>query len=88
MPTHFVFQEGVMKVTMSYPAPPIEKFLENHKAYKQAFDKPMKLGVKKATSIVTCMDSRLMPATIFGLEIGDAEYIRNAGGRVTDDVIR
>jgi hypothetical protein len=34
------------------------------------------------------MDSRVMPAQIFGLEIGDAEYIRNGGGRVTDDVIR
>jgi len=77
-----------MKLTMSYPAPPIQDFLDSHKSYKEKFDKPMKLGVKKATSIVTCMDSRLMPATIFGLDIGDAEYIRNGGGRVTDDVIR
>ena len=77
-----------MKVTMSYPAPPITYYLEEAKKYKQHFNKPMKLGVKKATSIVTCMDSRVMPAQIFGMELGDAEYIRNAGGRVTDDVIR
>lgn len=81
-------KEGFMKLTMSYPAPPIQKFLDSHKSYQKSFNKPMKLGVKKATAIVTCMDSRLMPATIFGLDIGDAEYIRNGGGRVTDDVIR
>ncbi|KAK9839489.1 hypothetical protein WJX81_005283 [Elliptochloris bilobata] len=34
------------------------------------------------------MDGRLMPATMFGFKLGQAEYIRNAGGRVTDDVIR
>ena len=33
-------------------------------------------------------DCRLLPDRIFGLDLGDAEYIRNAGGRVTDDVIR
>ena len=33
-------------------------------------------------------DCRVLPDKIFGLELGDAEYIRNAGGRVTDDVIR
>ena len=33
-------------------------------------------------------DCRVLPDRIFGLELGDAEYIRNAGGRVTDDVIR
>ena len=30
----------------------------------------------------------MLPDRIFGLELGDAEYIRNAGGRVTDDVLR
>jgi carbonic anhydrase len=73
---------------MSYSAPPIEHYVEQAEKYKASFDKPMKLGVRKATSIVTCMDSRVMPAQIFGMELGDAEYIRNAGGRVTDDVIR
>ena len=39
-------------------------------------------------AIVTCMDCRLDPAAIFGLEVGEAHVIRNAGGVVTDDVIR
>ena len=37
--------------------------------------------------IVTCLDPRVDPAAFFGLELGDAAVIRNAGGRVTDDVI-
>ena len=39
-------------------------------------------------AIVTCMDSRIDPSQIFGLERGDAHVLRNAGGVVTDDVIR
>lgn len=39
-------------------------------------------------AIVTCMDSRINPFQIFGLERGDAHVLRNAGGVVTDDVIR
>lgn len=38
--------------------------------------------------IVTCMDARVMPADAFGLACGDAHVLRNAGGRVTDDVLR
>lgn len=39
-------------------------------------------------AIVTCMDARLDPARALGLAPGDAHVIRNAGGVVTDDVIR
>ena len=39
-------------------------------------------------AIVTCMDSRIDPMQIFGLERGDAHVLRNAGGVVTDDVLR
>jgi carbonic anhydrase len=34
------------------------------------------------------MDARILPLTVFGLEIGDAHILRNAGGRVTDDALR
>jgi carbonic anhydrase len=40
------------------------------------------------TSIVTCMDARMDLYDLFGLEPGEAHVIRNAGGVVTDDVIR
>lgn len=39
-------------------------------------------------AVVACMDARILPLALFGLEPGDAHVIRNAGGRVTDDVIR
>ncbi len=39
-------------------------------------------------AVVACMDARLPPLDALGLELGDAHVIRNAGGVVTDDVIR
>jgi carbonic anhydrase len=39
-------------------------------------------------AIVTCMDVRIPPLDTFGLKLGDAHVIRNAGAAVTDDVIR
>ena len=39
-------------------------------------------------TILTCMDARIDNFAAFGLEVGDAHILRNAGGRVTDDVIR
>lgn len=38
--------------------------------------------------VVTCMDGRVDPAHILGVDPGDALVIRNAGGRVNDEVIR
>lgn len=38
--------------------------------------------------VVTCMDSRIDVFGALGLELGDANVLRNAGGRVTDDVLR
>ncbi|KAF6260881.1 carbonic anhydrase [Scenedesmus sp. NREL 46B-D3] len=49
----------------------------------------MTLGAKKKLSIATCMDSRLLIDKMLpGVDIGDVEIIRNAGGRVTMDVVR
>jgi carbonic anhydrase len=42
----------------------------------------------RKVAIVVCMDARLDPAKILGLEEGDAHVIRNAGGRASDDAIR
>ena len=42
----------------------------------------------KKLAVVACMDARLDPAELLGLELGDAHVIRNAGGVVTDDEIR
>lgn len=39
-------------------------------------------------AVVTCMDARLDPLAALGLSVGEAHVIRNAGGIVTDDVLR
>jgi len=40
------------------------------------------------TAILTCMDARIDPVTLFGLGPGDAHVLRNAGARATPDVMR
>lgn len=42
----------------------------------------------RALAIVTCMDARIVPHELFGLAPGDVHVLRNAGGRVTPDVLR
>jgi carbonic anhydrase len=42
----------------------------------------------RAVAILTCMDARIDPLALLGLELGDAGVVRNAGGVVTDDVVR
>ncbi|HEY2565331.1 MAG TPA: carbonic anhydrase [Acidimicrobiales bacterium] len=42
----------------------------------------------KGFGLVTCIDSRIEPLTMLGLHPGDAKILRNAGGRVTPDVLR
>jgi carbonic anhydrase len=43
---------------------------------------------RRHLAVVTCMDARIDPLAILGLEAGDAHVMRNAGARVTDDVLR
>jgi carbonic anhydrase len=42
----------------------------------------------KRLAVLTCMDSRIEPLSMLGLAPGDAKILRNAGARVTDDVLR
>ena len=43
---------------------------------------------RRGLAVVTCIDSRIDPLAVFGLEPGDAKILRNAGARITDDVER
>jgi carbonic anhydrase len=66
-----------------------DELIENSQAYSAEFDKgdlPLPPGRKIA--IVACMDARLNPYGLLGLQEGDAHVIRNAGGVVSDDEIR
>ncbi|MDH3294152.1 MAG: carbonic anhydrase [Acidimicrobiia bacterium] len=42
----------------------------------------------RRVAVVTCMDARIDPYAALGLKLGEAHVIRNAGGVITDDVIR
>lgn len=42
----------------------------------------------KGLAVLTCMDSRIDPLAMLGLVPGDAKILRNAGARVTEDVLR
>ena len=42
----------------------------------------------RGLAIVTCIDSRIEPLRMLGLRPGDAKILRNAGARVTEDVLR
>jgi carbonic anhydrase len=66
----------------------IDELLENSAAYAAEFAGPSTHVPSKAVAIVTCMDTRINGFRIFGLEPGDAHVLRNAGGLVTDDVLR
>ncbi len=66
-----------------------DDLLENAKAYAAAFDKgELPLPPARKIAIVACMDARLNPYGLLGLQEGDAHVIRNAGGVITDDEIR
>src|SRR5215475_827880 len=61
--------------------------LERNEQFARAYT-PTTLGMPKASVVVvTCLDHRVDPATVLGLQLGDAPVIRNTGGRVTDSVI-
>jgi carbonic anhydrase len=42
----------------------------------------------RGLAVLTCIDSRIEPLAMLGLRPGDAKILRNAGARVTDDVLR
>ena len=66
-----------------------DELLENAKRYAESFDKgDLPLPPGKKVAVLACMDARLNPYGILGLQEGDAHVIRNAGGVVTDDEIR
>lgn len=49
---------------------------------------PLPATAAAGLAVLTCMDSRIDPLGMLGLEPGDAKILRNAGGRVTQDVLR
>jgi carbonic anhydrase len=66
-----------------------DELLQNAERYAADFDRgDLPLPPAKGVAVIACMDARLNPYAILGLQEGDAHVIRNAGGVVTDDEIR
>ena len=66
-----------------------DDLLRNAEDYAARFDKgDLPLPPARKLAVLACMDARLNPYGILGLQEGDAHIIRNAGGVVTDDEIR
>jgi carbonic anhydrase len=72
-----------------FPVAAFEDVLASNEAYAAHFASSALSGrAAKGLAIVTCMDSRIDPLSIVGMEPGDVKILRNAGARVTDDVLR
>jgi carbonic anhydrase len=69
--------------------PNVEELLANNARYTESFnDHDLFVQPRRRLAIVACMDSRMDIFEMLGLAHGEAHIIRNAGGAVTDDVIR
>src|SRR5271156_4657943 len=70
------------------PETATDRLLENAAAHLTDFEGARAVIPARHVAIVTCMDSRIDNFRIFGLDSGEAHILRNAGGLVTDDVLR
>lgn len=67
----------------------LDEVLAANEAFASAFgDGGLPAPPSRHLAVVTCMDARILPLSVFGLDTGDAHILRNAGGRVTEDVLR
>jgi carbonic anhydrase len=63
-------------------------FSANNEFVKEFKSQDLTGEAKRGLAIITCMDSRIDPLRIIGMKAGDAKILRNAGARVTEDVLR
>jgi carbonic anhydrase len=65
-----------------------DELLRNNQEYAASFTGDLPMPPGKGVAVVACMDARLNVYALLGLREGEAHVIRNAGGVVTDDVVR
>ena len=66
----------------------VNRLLADNRAYAAARANVADARPSRRLAVVTCMDARIDVFAALGLHLGEAHVIRNAGGRVTDDVLR
>jgi len=63
----------------------IDELMRANARYAASFDRgELPMPPRRHVAIVTCMDARIVPSLMLGLDVGDAHVIRNAGGRAAD----
>ena len=67
---------------------PIDRLLAANEGYAAARASGSDARPGRRLAVLTCMDGRIDVFAVLGLHLGEAHVIRNAGGRVTDDVLR
>ena len=74
---------------MDFPNSEFSDVLDANGTFVKGFQHSELTGTaRKGLAIVTCMDSRISPLDVVGMQAGDAKILRNAGARVTEDVLR
>ena len=68
--------------------PQISELLQANEGYAAARANVADPRPSRHLAVVTCMDARIDVFAVLGLHLGEAHVIRNAGGRVTEDVLR
>lgn len=69
--------------------PTFDDVVAGNQRFVQHYHEPGMSGrAAKHLALITCMDSRIDPLAVMGMEAGDMKILRNAGARVTDDVLR
>jgi carbonic anhydrase len=66
----------------------IDQLAANAVAHEADFEGPRAVIPAKHITLITCMDSRIDTFRIFGLDSGEAHILRNAGGLITEDMLR
>lgn len=66
----------------------IDPLVAANATYAESFPTDLPPAPTRQVAVLTCMDSRLHPTRFLGLAEGEAHVLRNAGGLVTDDVLR
>lgn len=81
---------GVSEENEGTMAAAIDEVVDRNRKYAQQFNqgglpgRPPRLRL----AVLACLDCRLHVSELLGLELGDAHILRNAGGVVTEDVLR
>jgi len=74
---------------MTFPFDAFDDVVLGNQEFRRSFSGSALSGTaRKGLAIITCMDSRISPLALVGMQPGDAKILRNAGARVTDDVLR